>query len=354
MVTFSESFKRVIFYAPNVHSGGGLVLMKDLLEAFPRNKVLYAILDARSRSEVECLNLTNLKVLAYIRSGLLQKIYSEILLWRISPENVVIAFHNIPPILCRASKIFVFFQNRLLVENKIANLVLPGRLLLIYLERFITYFAYRQNITYITQTESMKMLVLKWLKGICGNVSESSIVCLPFSKIASGPIKNSKPDATYDFLYVSSAEPYKNHLNLFHAWGLLDKEGINPILAVTMNESDFVRLQKMTLDTKIMQIINLGVMSHAETLNCYSRAKAFIFPSLCESLSQPLIEARAHGLPIIASEADYVRDICDPSETFDPLSPLSISRAVKRYMCIRPVDNFIYSPFNFWQKIIFK
>ena len=49
----------------------------------------------------------------------------------------------------------------------------------------------------------------------------------------------------------------------------------------------------------------------------------------------PLIEARRIGLPILASELDYVRDVLDPEEVFDPDSPVSIARAVKRFMKIK-------------------
>ena len=38
------------------------------------------------------------------------------------------------------------------------------------------------------------------------------------------------------------------------------------------------------------------------------------------------------GLPVIAPELDYVRDVIQPAETFDPSSPLSISRAVRRFL----------------------
>jgi glycosyltransferase involved in cell wall biosynthesis len=56
-----------------------------------------------------------------------------------------------------------------------------------------------------------------------------------------------------------------------------------------------------------------------------------IYPSLFESFGLPLLEARQAGLPIIAAELDYVRDIVEPVVSFDPESALSIARAVMRY-----------------------
>lgn len=76
----------------------------------------------------------------------------------------------------------------------------------------------------------------------------------------------------------------------------------------------------------------------------YQRAGALIYPSTMESLGLPLIEARRMGLPIIASERDYVRDIIDPEQSFDPLSPVSIARAVERFLNYSQLSTTIVGP----------
>lgn len=48
----------------------------------------------------------------------------------------------------------------------------------------------------------------------------------------------------------------------------------------------------------------------------------------------PLVEARQAGLQVVASELDFVRDVLDPDETFDPDSSISIARAVKQFLGI--------------------
>jgi glycosyltransferase involved in cell wall biosynthesis len=45
-----------------------------------------------------------------------------------------------------------------------------------------------------------------------------------------------------------------------------------------------------------------------------------------------LLEAASCGLPIVAAECDYVRDVVTPVETFDPESAVSIARAVRRFL----------------------
>ena len=63
----------------------------------------------------------------------------------------------------------------------------------------------------------------------------------------------------------------------------------------------------------------------------YSQGPVIVFPSYFESFGLPLVEANALDLDIIASELDYVRDVCIPQETFDPHSARSIARAVLRH-----------------------
>jgi len=81
-----------------------------------------------------------------------------------------------------------------------------------------------------------------------------------------------------------------------------------------------------------LKITNERYLSHSEILKLYKRVDALIYPSTFESFGLPLIEARQAGLRVLASEMDYVRDVLDPEQTFDPQSPVSITRAVKRFL----------------------
>ena len=56
----------------------------------------------------------------------------------------------------------------------------------------------------------------------------------------------------------------------------------------------------------------------------YEITDFLIFPSLNESLGLPLIESSIYGIPIIASDLDYVYDVCKPLMTFNPFSETDI------------------------------
>ena len=102
-----------------------------------------------------------------------------------------------------------------------------------------------------------------------------------------------------------------------------------------------------------LKISNIGEVSHDEIINLYRSSTALIFPSTIESFGLPLLEASQLSLPIIASEKDFVRDVCTPVQTFDPQSLISISRAIKRFLKMTKQTQQIYTSSEFLNKIGF-
>jgi glycosyltransferase involved in cell wall biosynthesis len=138
----------------------------------------------------------------------------------------------------------------------------------------------------------------------------------------------------WDFVYVADGGAHKNHETLLKSWIHLAQAGIRPSLALTLSKRD-QHLWDAIKDASRrhdLKISNLGAIPHKEVLDLYTRTRALVYPSLSESFGLPLIEARTVGLPILAGELDFVRDVCVPVETFDPTSHVSIARAVRRYL----------------------
>jgi glycosyltransferase involved in cell wall biosynthesis len=180
---------------------------------------------------------------------------------------------------------------------------------------------------YWVQTPSMARDLKQWY-----GEKPVSIRILPFMQSFTEISRNEKKQ--WDFLYVADGEAHKNHRLLVEAWSILAKEGIKLSLALTLSSRDselleWIQQQNVKHDLKIS---NLGQVPHNKLLSLYTCSKALIFPSLSESFGLPLIEARQAGLPIVASELDFVRDVCEPVQSFDPNSPTSIARAVRRFI----------------------
>lgn len=187
---------------------------------------------------------------------------------------------------------------------------------------------------FIVQTPTMKRLLEIKTQG------RVQVRVLPFAARPSGYTRSvPKPETSkeneFDFVYVASGEPHKNHIRLIEAWCLLAKEGIFPSLCLTLGETRFASLCKeieVLRQSHGLYVTNAGELSHQAVLSLYTKAGAVIYPSTFESFGLPLIEARQAGLAVLASELDYVRDVLDPEQSFDPESSVSIARAVKRFM----------------------
>jgi hypothetical protein len=98
-----------------------------------------------------------------------------------------------------------------------------------------------------------------------------------------------------------------------------------------------------------LNVTNIGVVEHERIKYLFHHVGALIYPSTFESFGLPLIEARQENLTILASELDYVRDIVDPEQSFDPYSPVSIARATKRHLNLKEPKLPLLSAVEFTQ-----
>ena len=322
----------LIVHAPNVHQGGGRTLLLPLLEAARKQCSIVALLDQRLEVPEE---LSRGISITRVTPTILGRLAGEWALRRVARDtDRALCFGNLPPLFRIKGRCIVFLQNRYLVE--VCNLVrFPLRdKLRLRAERLWLRHRSANVDTFIVQTKSMQQLAQQ--------VLQRTVDVMPFFTDFSGYQrrrieKDSSQSAVYDFLYVATGEPHKNHLNLLEAWKLLGSDGLYPSLCLTIDESDnpdlFQLIEKAKSDHK-MNIYNVPVTSQSDMQCLYSQARAMVYPSVMESFGLPLIEARQAGLPIIASELDYVRDLIDPDEAFDPRSPQSIARAIKRFLQI--------------------
>jgi glycosyltransferase involved in cell wall biosynthesis len=245
-------------------------------------------------------------------------------------EDTVVCFHGLPPVFRSTARVVVFLQNRnYLGLNPLSDF--PWRTATrIAMERAISRL-FRHHVTrYVVQTPSMRRALLAWHGGqpvvsVCPAV-DARIDAL-------GP-SHEMPAVVRDFLYVADGVGHKNHMRLLDAWRLLAADGVRPSLTLTLGERDqaLAKVIEEAARSDGLNINNLGQIDRESTFEAYRSSRALLFPSTSESFGLPLIEASRLGLPIIASELDFVRDVCDPVQTFDPNSAVSIARAVRRFL----------------------
>jgi glycosyltransferase involved in cell wall biosynthesis len=80
-------------------------------------------------------------------------------------------------------------------------------------------------------------------------------------------------------------------------------------------------------------IVNIGPVRRSELAGIYGSADALLLPTLLESFSRTYLEAMHFGLPILTSDRDFARHICqDAALYFDPLDANSVAGSMVRMM----------------------
>lgn len=340
-----------IIFAPNVRGGGGLVLLQALLSSWAGSAELRAVLDKRAKSK---LTIPSSIAVTWVDAGLPGRLRAERHLEKAAQgAECIFCFHGLPPVFARrdrGARIVVFLQNRLVIERGSLRDYPFRTRLRIFLERFLFCQRLSHVSSVIVQGQGMARDLATLLTG---RSSHPQIYVRPFAALAT-PVSAPFAERRFDFIYPASGEPHKNHENLLAAWEYLKRDGISPSLALTLGPQDDTLWEALRLraDRAGLNVINLGHVSRDVMIEAYGQARALIFPSVKESFGLPLVEAASAGLPVIASELDYVRDVCEPVESFDPSSPVSITRAVKRHLGEPEKRDTVATPEAFWTALI--
>ncbi|WP_334160460.1 glycosyltransferase [Achromobacter insolitus] len=341
----------MILYAPNVHTGGGAVLLRALLADWPDGKPLAAYLDVRAKT---LLPVPAGARVHWVKPSIGSRMKAG---WELSrlgkPGDIIFCFHGLPPLLRNRGRIVVFLQNRLYLSDGSASLLsLRPTAVRQEIERRIGRLCRGRVSEYIVQTPSMARDLVRWLGARPDG--QPAVWVLPFLADLTTGLSTVPDIAEWDFVYVADGVPHKNHRTLVEAWRLLAEEGLRPSLALTLSvrDGELLREIEQSVAKQDLRITDLGQMAHADVLALYRKSKAMIFPSSAESFGLPLIEAAHAGLPILAPELDYVRDVCTPVQTFDAASPVSIARAVKRFLGVSENPLEIRTPGAFWRQML--
>lgn len=334
----------MIIYAPNVHQGGGKVLLESLLTAHPTSDTSFILF---SDARLQLTELPKNVIRLYFNPSFIGRLKAEIVLWKTAKStDTILCFGNLPPLFFPAGKIHLFFQNSILLQ-KYANFSFPWRT---QLKHKIERLWIKLNLFKI-QTVIVQSLAVK--NDFQTQYPSAVIKIWPFFN--SNLFTSSKnTEKKYDYLYVASTDPHKNHKNLFAAWEILADKKVYPRLAITLPHLSSEMTKKLEfLKAKDIQVTNIGGFNYKSAAEIYASSKALIFPSFTESFGLPLIEAQTQGLDILASELDYVREFVNPTQSFDPHSPLSIARAVLRHLGHPDKDPLsLLSPEDFYKAVM--
>ena len=171
----------------------------------------------------------------------------------------------------------------------------------------------RPRTVVVVQTQVIKDAFAAYFKHPVENIR---VLFPDLTDIGVKNVEKSKLDADYlHLVYPATAMSYKNHKILCEALGQLrisnPKKAQRIRLHFTITEDccpDYL-LRTIAQNNVRDNILFDGPMPFMQLLGLYKAADAMVFPSTIETLGLPLIEAASFGLPIIAADLAYAREV---------------------------------------------
>lgn len=312
--------------AINVKSRGGIVLLDYLARELDRRKVNYRIVDEEMAQDAGSFPLlSKIPFYKYIqRSRSVRKYAKEY------GAKKLLCFGNFPPAVpIPGTEVITYFQNALLLRSVNLKEYNIQRVTSLRMKQFFLRSFLKNTNVYVFQTENLKNSFRQ------ENRLPSELVVYPFfdlTKVYEIQAGISGEREAESFIYPGSAQPHKNHDNLFAAWELMAEQSLYPTLKVTVTkheENTTALAQIKRLREKGVKIVNLGSLPYDQMLKQIAACKFVVYPSLIETIGLSLVEGALLHCKVLVSDYPYHKDVISPSDTFDPLNPGDIARSVR-------------------------
>lgn len=138
------------------------------------------------------------------------------------------------------------------------------------------------------------------------------------------------PKEKIKFLFPASFSSHKNFDILIPLGEQIKKSKLPYVIVLTIDKvaakGFFEEIEKKKIDC----IINVGKLPGTLMPTLYKQCDALFLPTLLESFGIPYIEAMAYEKPIITSDLDFAREVCEKlAYYFDPFDAASILKAMQ-------------------------
>ena len=313
---------RIVFInATAAKSGGALTILNNFIENVPNfNKEFSYFFFVHKNFETNSKNsnITFVKIntvawskrILWDNFGLKKwikknKIYPNLV---ISLQNTGVNLPEIPQI--------IYYHQLIPLEKYKWNFFKSGERIL-FLYKHIYPFFVQKYLKVNTKIIVQQNFIKKAFKEKFKIKSDNIIVIKPKIKVNDTRIKKIELEYGYfHFFYPAIAAKYKNHLEIVNAVIRINQENqdlankIRIHFTCYKNEKNkFVKLiNEQSLENNF---IFHGQISYNETLSMYKSVDALLFPSYIETFGLPLVEAASFGLPIIASDLPYSREVLE-------------------------------------------
>jgi glycosyltransferase involved in cell wall biosynthesis len=361
-----KATNKIFIDASNIGSGGGLNHLAGILRNFPKT-----FHDKENYCDVYCKNSLIKKLPKHTRikykTSILFFLPSSLrLFWNIVNFRLICLLRAPDILLCpggillfRHKESTVIFQNVLpYVDEEIKKYPLKRRVKWLVLRKLQIYSSFKSK-RHIFPTQHSRDVISPYIDkdkkysvinhGIEKKYINSLLGIEERLNVLEKKILNKE---SLDFIYVASAEMYKNHKALIEAFEYLDKKRWSFHLELVLSDgssykeiTDFVK--QSAIYEKITLSLNLGHQSLIDRLHRHSNI--FIFASSCESFGLILLEGMASGMPVYSVKASCIPEILgEKGFYFDIDDPKSLYLALKATFF--DLDSLKKIPYGSWDE----
>jgi glycosyltransferase involved in cell wall biosynthesis len=304
----------MIIYATNIHTGGGKVLLDEVLRGDAFGRCTAAFVDERYAIPAGAVCGAVIRV----APGLLTRWRSEWHLRRLSranPSEEILCFGNLPPLLRMPARTILFLQNAFLLPGIPAPRdSIKVFLRIVYEKAWFRAFV-RNADRILVQTRWMRDRLPPALR----EKTDIQVVLprLPAPRGA-GPKKHL-------FVAVTGNERHKRLHVFIDALRRLDLKH-HRVAIVTSGRCGY------SIAGLQSNVDLYDGLSRDEVLGLYETSRCLVMTSDIESFCLPLYEARHYGLDVIATDQGFVTEALTPTITVSPVTPDTLAAALQRYI----------------------
>lgn len=297
-----------------INNGGGKILLDYLYETL-EEKTEYNVtflIDGRLKEEYDK------KKNRHIKHIFISGFFERNRFYRNNDQgySTILCFGNLPPNRKVAAKVYTYFHQRIYLE-------IPKEFS--YLERIkfnlkiLVFRTFKKNTNFwLVQSDLIKEGLQQKFK-----IKPEKVLKIPFYPSFTGKKILSRIDNS--FIYISNANPHKNHIKLIDAFCKYYKRFKKGQLTLTVSR-DFLHVFEY-IEAKKKEgfpIENIGFVKRDDLYQYYQGGEYLIFPSLSESYGLGIVEAVENGCKVLGADLPYLYEVCKPSLVFNPHDVMSI------------------------------
>lgn len=304
----------MIIHATNIHTGGGKVLLDEVLRAGPFGPCSVALVDERYAVPPD----SSCREIVRVAPNLFGRLRAEWQLRRWSralPAEDVLCFGNLPPLFRLPSRTILFLQNAFLLPA-----FAPPR---DSLKAFLRIACEKAWFRIFARNADRILVQTRWMRDRLprGLQAKADIrVILP-------RLPQPRADATkeYLFLAVTGNERHKRLDLLLEALRRVDLGGCR--VAVVSSGPCAHSLAGLQENVDFLR-----GLSRERVLELYEKSRCLVVTSEIESFCLPLYEARHFGLDVIAPGCGFVLEAVRPQITVGEMTAENLAAALRQYL----------------------